>query len=973
MRRTHNHSTAPTRSSRVNRMALAVVAIAYISARMLSAQTPDTAPIPMYGVGDDEFLISGYLATSSPDSVGDLWNFARSLGISTIQPGATIEQLDTLATSGFREPGRGRIIVRGLSPIQDAGMGRELRFYLFDSVQTLFYPWKFTRLEGGAPYYDSLERGAQGRIYDASNTAPDEMIASGIAFDWAPWQVNRFPSRDYDTTAQNASALVDWYLYRAGANRMAPTFHVAVRGAVLPEGRNGRGREPVLRMEFWYEVPRGRSYVDTSGRTHTAESDLTFLYRTLMIPRDSLMPRDGREGWREFSLPVNLMREQGETFGPLHPANESKRIDLRIYWTGTAPLALRSVALRDSIGELLYGNGPASLGYRARIVDAARRVIYGPSRHGAPRESIIRLMSGIEQHPTEFGGFAAVEELLGKNIREGFAPEERIAIHTEGGTSEPAVASFHDLTHSDAVFTEIGLASPVDTSRQFGAWENEAYQRLFGMPLVRIPSLAEHNGGRFQIPLLEPAREAVERDYVPVLQVLRFGQYYPTGPAWPWNIGGITNVGRGAEVMRATGRRMIATVFTTSELHLRIRERGDPLDTLMSHVPEASELRAMINLSLCYGAHGIHYFWLGNYVNHMAPSAVDPDVWVGVNDSWGSNGPLTSDTTLDHARSFALTDNRPTDEFPRGTPRVLIPGFYVGYGVRTREIRRINGWLARIGPALAKLRWRDGYSMHAAVPHPNIDAAQVRPRVLPPEEIVTAVSSRARDGAADPPHATYVELGFFQPTVTAGGRERDMLRDVHHLYVVNRRCFERPDDIPAGSPLGMRLDSLAETRTIGVRFNLGRPGDWRYSFIRVREIEADTARLPLASAPRTPLDTFIVADSAIELTLRPGGGALLEITYPMAGRRAGLLRREERLMGDAMAYVAGGTPTGKVGPGNGTMIRWNPEARTSPDSAVHVAFSAPLRAVPPRLATPPAVLPSHDHARRHCSSSTAAY
>lgn len=849
-------------------------------------------PVPMYGIGDDEFLISGYLATASPDSVGDLWNFARSMGISTIQPGATIEQLDTLATSRFREPGRGRIIVRGLNPIQDAGMGRELRFYPFDSVQTRFYPWKFTRLEGGASSYDPIESGAQVRVYDASNTAPETIIASQIAFDWAPWQVNRFPSRGYDTTAQKASELIEWYLYRAGANRRAPTFHVALRGVILPDGRNGRGSDSVLKLEFWYEIPRGMKYIDTAGRMNEAADDLTLLYKTLWVPRDSLMPRDGGESYREFSLPVNFMREQGQTWGPLHPANESRRIDLRVQWTGAAPLALRSIALRDSIGELLYGNGQAAVSYRMRIVDVARRVIYGADKRGKPREAIIRLMSGIEQHPTEAGGYAAVEDLLRKNIRDGFAPGDSISIHTEGGTSDPGVPTFHDLTRSDAVFTEIGLASPVDTSKQFGAWENEAYQRLFRMPVVRIPSIIHHNGGRFQIPLLEPRRETIEQEYEPVLQVLKFGQYDPAGPAWPWNIGGVTNLGHGAGVMRATGRRMISTVFTTSELHLRLKERGERLDTLMSHTPEASEIRAMVNLSLCYGARGIHYFWLGNYTNHMSRSDKDPDIWVGSNDSWGSNGPLTSDTTMDYANPFALTDNQSSSEHPRGTPRVLLNDFYVGYGVRTREIKRLNGWLARIGPELMRLRWRDSYSMHYAVPHPNIDPGQARPRTLPADEIVSGVRARARDGAVDAPHATYVELGFFGQKGGEGGGSA--MPDAHHLYVVNRRCFERPEDIPIDTPFGVLLDMLAETRTIDVRFNLQRPGDWRYNVIRVREIEGDTTRLPLARAPRVPLDTFIVADSAVSLTLRPGDGALLEITYPLAARDAWMGPRRGR-------------------------------------------------------------------------------
>ena len=87
--------------------------------------------------------------------------------------------------------------------------------------------------------------------------------------------------------------------------------------------------------------------------------------------------------------------------------------------------------------------------------------------------------------------------------------------------------------------------------------------------------------------------------------------------------GSIDNLGRGAEVMRDKGRRMIATrVHDQRAASARQKSASDPLDTLMSHAPEASELRALVNLSLCYGARGIHYYWLGNYINHMRASTI---------------------------------------------------------------------------------------------------------------------------------------------------------------------------------------------------------------------------------------------------------------------------------------------------------------------------------------------------------------
>lgn len=862
----------------------------------------DTAVVPMYGVGDQEFLLSGYVATMPRGPIDDLWNFARDLGISTLQPALTPEQLDTLAESPLRFGVNGRIILRGLSPLQDAGIGRELQFYPFDSVQSPYYQWKFTQVSAGGTAYNRAEGGARERLYALSaGTAAGDMVVGGIAYDWKPWQTRRFPERPYDTAAQNASGLLDWYLYRIGANRNNPIFHLAVRGHLFAGG-TAPATAAILRVEIRYEIPRGMTYVE-AGRRATADEDLSRLYATFEIPKSGLMPGPGEpwDRYREISIPIDLARSPDGMPGPLDLANDSRRFDLRLYWTGAEDVALRSIALRDSIGELVLGNGPASVAYRAAMLSAARRALYGPSRAGALRASVIRLMSGIEPHPTEFATNAAIERLLADSLRAGFTPAASIPVHSEGGTTEFGLSSFHALTNADAIFPEALLAPPIDTSAMYGDDLYKEYRRRFGFQVVQVPALREHNGGRFQIPLLAPTAEAIERTYEPVLQIARMGQYNPGGNAWPWTLGNVTRLGEAALVGARTGRRVIATVFTTAELHLRTKGGGLPLDTLMSHTPEAAELRLMANLSLAYGAHGIHYYWLGNYTNHLYPAPGNPNLWIGVNDSWGSNGPFTADTVLDFADPFPLTDNVATPLHPNGTPRVLLPAFWVGYGVRTRELKRLNGWLAQVGPELAKLRWRDAYSMHAAVPGPYIDAGQVRPRPIAPGEIVRGVESEARSGLVDPPAATYVELGLFasKPARTAEG-SRDSLRDVQHVFVVNRRAFERPDDVLPATAEGRLLDSLAETRRITVRFALGRPGSWQRNIIRVREVAPDTSRLPLASGPRMPLDTFIQADSAVRLWLRPGGGALLEITYPLADPMSEMRSVRPRDVGDVV-------------------------------------------------------------------------
>ncbi len=889
------------RSRRHDRIILLLLMLPLVLPLVFCPATAQTSPapiVPMHGVGDDEFLISSNVATY-PDSggIGKLWEFARAMGISTLMPGASVNQIDTLVNDTL-EASKNRLIIRGIDPVQLAGAGREVQFYPFDSVQVPLYKWLFTDRSGGTDLYNALndpERSpVREREYNSSNTIPGQLILKDIVYDWRPWQTNRFPAFAHDSTAHNASDFIEWYRYRWQTNSNKPTFNIVVTGHILDNG-SADEEDSLLKIEIIYEIPAGMQYQIPAGVPHLAETDTSYLYTTAYVKKASLAPlfssTPNYNEYRDTSIAIDFAQCAGCPPGPMYGPNESRRFNLRVYWTGAEAVALRSIALRDSIGELVMGNRQPSVDFRASMLNAARRVVYGtttPDSTAEPRQTILRIMSGIEQHPMESSMFAAVEDLLRKNLRTGFAPGDSISCHTEGGTSTPGVPTFHHITYSDAVFPEIGLATPIDTSTYYAGNGHSYLQATYKLENVRLPSIAQHNGNRFQIPLLNLTRQAIESDYEPALQINKFGHYDPRYPydfPYPWKAD-VMNLGQGAEIMRDKGRRMISTVFPTCELHLRVKKSGDPLDTMMTHTPEAAELRAMVNLSLCYGARGIHYYWLGNYTNYMYRSPVDSNLWIGVNDSWGPNGPLTNDTLLDWSPAFHLTDNIPTPTYPNGTPRVTLNNFYVGYRVRTRELRKINSWLAEIGPEMAKLRWRDAYSMHAAVRHPNMDSPNMMTRPLPNGEIVTGIQTFSPDGTPDTTYATYVELGLFE---TQLGRDTSLidssvtlnpLKDVNHIFVVNRRTFERPEDISAASDSGRTMDSLAETRTIRIGFNLRHPDTTQYNFIRVREVVPDTLPLALTGTSRRwSLDTVVHDNGVVDLTLRPGGGALLRITY----------------------------------------------------------------------------------------------
>ncbi len=905
--------------------------------RSAVAQTPPPPIVPMHGVGDDEFLVSSNVATY-PDSggIGKLWDFARAMGVTTLMPGANFEQIDTLSDPTVRNP-ENRLIIRGIEPVQLAGAGRDVQFYPFDSVQVPMYKWLFTDKNGGTDFFNTglpVPDPPRERRYNSSNTSPGQLILNDVAYNWHPGQTNRFPAIENDPTAHNASDFIDWYRYRWQTNGKKPTFNIVVTGHLIESNGSANDNDSLLKIEVVYEIPAGKNYELPAGVPHQAEADTSYIYTTVYVKKASLAPPSSPTPnynlYRDTSIAINFAQCAGCPPGPMYEFNEdefneSRRFNLRVYWTGAEAVALRSVALRDSIGELVMGNRQPSVDFRDNMLSAARRVVYGtttPDSTAEPREAILRIMSGIEQHPMESSMFAAVEDLLRKNLRTGFTPGDSISCHTEGGTTLAGVPAFHHLTYSDAVYPEIGFATPVDTSIYYTSGdeskgnEHRTFQREFNLDIVRVPSIAQHNGDRFQIPLLNLTRQAIESDYEPAVQIVKLGHYDPRGLPYPWNSRNISNLAQGAEIMRDKGRRMISTVFPTSELHLRIKAPGDPLDTMMSHTPEAAELRAIVNLSLCYGARGIHYYWLGNYTNHMERSRLDSNVWVGVNDSWGPNGPLTDDTTLNHSPLFHLTDNVPAPGYPLGTPRVSINDFYVGYQVRTRETKAINRWLAAIGPEMAKLRWRDAYSMHAAVPHPNLDSNRLTPRPLPSTEIVTMVRAQAPDSTFDAPAATYVELGLFQKQV---GRDTsndntvtlNPMKDVHHLFVVNRRTFERPDDISPASDSGRIMDTLAETRRVFLHLNLEHPLENAidgYNYVHVKEIAPDTTRLAFQNVPRSGLDTIVHADSAFALWLRPGGGALLRVKYCPPGDTIGpgdtRFNNQKKLVFDGRYYHA---------------------------------------------------------------------
>lgn len=938
-------------------LSLVILLLAAVTTRSQETPAPRRS---LYGVGDGEFMIGAYMGTSPPPGqpIDSLWGFARSMGLNFMRVNlASPAQAGELANSPARDS---LMLIAMTGLVNYAGWGREVEFYPFDSVQSAYWENRFTERDGGAQQYNTSEPGVpQERLYSLATTDPDQQIAGRIAYGWKPWQRSRYSSKSYDTNAQNVDAMLgtrlDFYPYN--------THYVVVRGRLIDSALNPEipDDSALLRVELWYEIPKGRSYVESdhpvtffldsarlatpryldslrnahlpnmvlfySDTLSSAEREgLTgslleeyqesagcneeILYKTLYITKGSLRGIPGSGLYRDTSIAVDMARSPGSPPGPLFPGNESKRLDIRAYWLGGEQVALRSIALRDSIGELMLGRREGSIAFQREVRNEIRQTLRNPD--STLRDGIIALVSGNEPADLEYATWNAVDRLIKSDHNRGKNTGDSVGAFIEGVRYAwtGVVDNWHHLTEAGIVSIEIGMSNVPTKDSIF----TESSSDPFGRAYPKLPSISEHNGGRFHIPTMEVSPEGIEA-YEATLQNGFVGRYTPYAPAYSdYQLRWTTLLGQAARTARRTGRRMLSIPFTTVETSIdpyiqRVTVAGQSVDSIMfdvslPHLPEPSELRLMVNLSLCYGANGIYYYWFGSTENEVYGTSVNGISTHRYYTDLGSNGPRTDDTIRDLEHQFVYSN-------PGIPERAVIPNFYIGFGARTAELRWLNGWLQRIGAEMMKLRWRDAYSIHFSQLDPmTFDRLEPYPRPLPSHEIVSEVKAyNPRTGQVDAPLRTYVELGLFDrksSLLFPGNR----LLDTHHIVVVNRRAFEIPDTLVKvdrdrlvdtlliGGDRARAMRELTEARRIEIRFNLPSidSGALRHNLIRVREIAPDTRPLPGEIAPRRGLDTVVHQDSIVMLMLRPGGGALLRITphWGDSSPRLGGANRESR-------------------------------------------------------------------------------
>ena len=885
-------------------------------------------PVPDLYASFNTFPLSVYILSFHPDyPLENIWRYVDTMRfdnvIRWVYRDAGWEERETVYDTLLRTapPGRKVIPTIGYAPysgsyLVEAGHAREVVFFPFDSSQLRRAPSVSTErreflLMNYA--YDSL---GVNRTISIDGTRPLEaiyrpasagtVVASGISFrhtDERTWRWDQIEeggewrsprADDYDSVV-DASRLFYrvpyyWYRYDTVKKRQSEygnrnvahrsPHYVVLKGRLTGFG-SARWGAPLLRVRVYYEVDRGKTYVDSSGREQRAEKNLRFLYEEFDVTKSELFtfsfPLSGHRPYREIARKISF-ESNGGMGGPLDTVSlptgafpvTANRIDLEVEYLGGEELVLHSVAIRDSIAHLLLG-GPGSEEYYGAMEEEAIDLMRADS-NGQIHDALFTIDLNDEPPTEEFLGFRMVNEWMKRTFRNG----EGDSVAVGHGDAHPHL---EHLGGSDWVQTLSYYGGP-DPERQ-NRWAPHMH-----LPTDKVPTVQEHNGGRFTIPLLFPLSALDDPDYMEearerialmneTFQLSSVGAANPEERAFHFRVTRAQHLHRGATESRQSGRRYRVVLGPVGVMKLTYDPEADRRDTFAYHFPEASELRLLASLGLAYGAKAFRYY------------SAEPNAFVGVAEDGGPVGwfeQMFVDWGLVTPERDVMDWTLYRPGWPRHDSIGVIPNLYTGFKAIHDEMVPLNRWLQQIGGRMLSLRWRDAYSLHWQARRPGNAADEKRePRRLPSDEIVTRVETRNRlTGALDSAWRTYVELGLFDTVIDTTDGLRNRLRDTNYLVVVNRRVFERgnyrQEELGFSNLVARRLDTLSETREITLQLNLGVPGAGEEYRLQVREVEPDITPLPLLG-PRRGLDTVVAGNGEVRLILGAGRAALLEVTY----------------------------------------------------------------------------------------------
>ena len=368
---------------------------------MLGSRTSSAQPIkPAYNIGDYEYLIGGYDGPphNDPDAI---WPYMDSLGVvipflGNLFPAPPDSALGVLLDTTDQSWRSGRRFLPISAPqILRGGFGREIVFYPFDSVQSTLWPSKFITKVADTVELNLAELDPV-RRYPVSeavykNSGPIGQIATTIAINAA--------SLSERTFQKNRLMLSGQY---TGADSSRCGYFV-VTGHLFTGG-TAHDTDQIFRVAVYYQLDSSRQYLNNSLGISTAGSGgIDILVDSFAVTKGQLRADTTLtpNRYREISHRSDLWwRAHDNGPGPLHPNQPNAReqaLDIRVYWTGAEKAALRSVAFRDSLGELVLGTSQPSIDFRDSMIREARRVLQG-SATAAPTDpihpAIFRLEAG---------------------------------------------------------------------------------------------------------------------------------------------------------------------------------------------------------------------------------------------------------------------------------------------------------------------------------------------------------------------------------------------------------------------------------------------------------------------------------------------------------------------------------------------------------------------------------------------------
>ncbi|MBK8910867.1 MAG: hypothetical protein IPM61_06020 [Chlorobi bacterium] len=341
-----------------------------------------------YGVGESEFLIGSYkYYYNNNRPVTELWDFYASLGISTVilcNSHFYRQQFDSFLLATNR-PQNGRVIVADSWKIIEATSAREIEFYPFDSSQSR--KWGYNECVALSydddavafnPEYAQGPNAPREAIYD---TADAGTLALGdIAYNYRPAHIYPYRIVPTDTSwrAVSPDSLINrWQL---SFDPIGQTYYIALTGHLFPFG-SASSTTNLFRIELWNEINQGVPYIPIGDSIPQSDTfNQALLYHTFYVTKADLLPTgQNYNEYRTVSFPIDLDRCDGCMSGPLrhvlHDSSEYRQFNIKVYYQGGEKVALRSVAIRDSIAEMMIGSRTQSVQYRQDFVEVLESVL----------------------------------------------------------------------------------------------------------------------------------------------------------------------------------------------------------------------------------------------------------------------------------------------------------------------------------------------------------------------------------------------------------------------------------------------------------------------------------------------------------------------------------------------------------------------------------------------------------------------